>query len=278
MDSLLIYNERSGSCDPASLEEIDRLFAEAGWPIGRKLPLSEGVLPGPRAAQAAGVGLIIVLSGDGTLSSVADALDGWDGTLLVLPGGTMNLLSRALHGDLSPPEIVRAYLDGDGQVLRVPVIHAGDIVAYTGLIAGPTAAWGDVREDLRNMDVAALATNVPRAIAATLNEPGVGIAGSDQHYPAIFIEPRPNGLQAYGVLASSAGDLFRHGWAWLSGDFRNGPSESLAVRREMRLEAEGPTIDLLVDGEKHEATSPLDLHVDLSAVRFFAAQGEVAWR
>ena len=126
--------------------------------------------------------------------------------------------------------------------------------------------------------LAALAANVPRAIAATLNEPGVGIAGGDEHYPAIFIEPRPNGLQAHGVLASGAGDLFRHGWAWLSGDFRNGPSEPLAVRREMRLEAEGPTIELLVDGEKHEATSPLDLHADLSAVRFFAARGDVAWR
>jgi hypothetical protein len=274
--TLLIYNERSGSCDPALIAEVERLFAEAGKPIDHTLALGDGMLPGP--GGAAGLELIVVLSGDGSMSSVADALGDWGGTLLVLPGGTMNLLSRALHGERGPAEIVKAYLDGEGTVLRVPVIRAGDLTAYTGMIAGPTAAWADVREDLRNLDVAALASNVPRAIAATLHEPGVTLEGRPDDYPAIFIEPSLDGLRAHGVLASGAGDLFRHGWAWLQGDFREGPSEPLGTASTMRFRSSSERLDLLVDGEKEAADSPLDVRVDRSGVRFYAAQGEVAWR
>jgi hypothetical protein len=277
-DSLLIYNERSGSCDPALLAEVESLFDQAGWPIGRKLAIGDGMLPGRHAAEESGLGLVVVLSGDGSLNSVADALAGWEGTLLVLPGGTMNLLARALHGERTVQEIVKAYLDGDGIVLRTPVLRAGDLTAYTGLIVGPSAAWADVREDMRNLDVASLASNVPRALAATLKDPGVALEGHEGEYPAIFAEPMLDGMHAYGVLAGGAGDLFRHGWAWLSGDFRNGPSEALGTAQEMSFRSSGDAMDLLVDGEKHDADNPLEVRLERSGVYFFAAQGDAAWR
>lgn len=274
----LIYNDRSGRCDPALLAEIEALFAQAGRPMARRIALCEGLLPGASAARAEGVGLIVVLSGDGSTSAVADALQGWDGTLLVLPGGTMNLLAHALHGARTPREIVRAWLDGEGAVLRVPVLRAGDLVAYTGIILGPSAAWAEVREDLRDRDVAALTADVPRALVATFREPGVAPMERDGDYPAIFVEPSLAGLRAYGIVASGAGDLFRHGWAWLSGDFREGPSEPLGAGPAMRFRGHGDHIDLLVDGEKEEAASPIEIRADRSAVRFYAAQGEVGWR
>jgi len=146
------------------------------------------------------------------------------------------------------------------------------------MIVGPTAAWADVREDLRNLDVASLASNVPRAISATLNEPGVMLDEGDTDYPAIFVEPSLAGLRAHGVLAGSAADLFRHGWAWLSGDFREGPSEALGVAPALRFRTKGGSLDLLVDGEKEQARSPLELTADRSAVRFYAAQGDAGWR
>lgn len=275
--SLLIYNERSGRSDPALLAEIEALFADAGRPIGRKLALGDEDLPTAASARAEGLDLVVTLSGDGSMSSVADRLGGWNGTLLVLPGGTMNLLSHALHGDLTAPEVVTAHLAGKGSVLQVPVLRAGDLTAYTGIIIGPTAAWGDVREDLRNLDVAALAANVPRALAATFKEPGVVLDEHAGEYPAIFVEPGRTGLRAYGVLASSAGDLFGHGWAWLSGDFRNGPSEPLGTARNMRFRTGSARLHLLVDGEKEEAPNLLDVYADKSRVRFHAVLGDVAW-
>ena len=277
-ESLFIYNERSGSCDPALVAEIEQLFERSGWPLGSVRAMGDQPLPDARSLRAERVGLAVVLSGDGSLSAVAQALDGWDGTLLALPGGTMNLLAHALHGDLDALEVVQAYLDGRGSVLRTPIIRAGSIAAYTGLIAGPTAAWGEVREALRNRDIAALAEEVPNALSATFEHPGVALEGDDTVYPAIFVEPGVKGLRAYGVLASGAGDLFRHGWAWLAGDFRDGPSEPLGLSPTISLRTEARSLDLLVDGEKAEAGNALELHIARSGVRFFAAQGETAWR
>lgn len=277
-ESLFIYNERSGSCDPAIVSEIKDLFARGGWPIGQVRTIDDGPLPTARQLDEVGIGLAIVLGGDGSLAAAAQALTGWDGTLLALPGGTMNLLAHRLHGDLDPVEIVAAYLDGRGTVLHTPVIRGDDITAYTGIIVGPTAAWGNVREALRNRDLAALAEKVPEALTATFEGPAVSLEGDDTSYPAIFVEPGVKGLRAYGVLASNAGELFGHGWAWLSGDFRDGPSESLGVAASMKLESEAPTLDLLVDGEKATANTPLDLRIAQSGVRFFAAQGDSGWR
>ena len=277
-ESLFIYNERSGTCDPALVADIRAMFERGGWPITRMRTIDDGPLPTAQHLLDENVGLTIILGGDGTLAAAAQALDGWDGTLLALPGGTMNLLAHALHGELDAPAIVRAYLDGHGAVLRTPVIKGGGITAYTGVIVGPTAAWGDVREALRNRDLAALAEEVPQALTATLEGPAVTLEGDGHPYPAIFIEPGVRGLRGYGILADNAGDLFRHGWAWLAGDFRNGPSEPLGVNTSMHLHSQSDMLDLLVDGERATARAPLEVHLARSGVRFFAAQGEAGWR
>ncbi|HWJ71137.1 MAG TPA: diacylglycerol kinase family protein [Sphingobium sp.] len=276
--SLLIINPRSGSFDEALVAQLETLLADAGQPISRKLALGEADLPTAQAASAEGLDLIIILSGDGSISAAADALAGWDGTVLVLPGGTMNLLAGALHGDLAPLDIVQAWLAGTGARLRVPMIRAGEITAYAGIIAGPTALWGDVREDLRNLDLAALGASVPRALGATLDDTGVRLAGQDAQFPAIYLEPSQTGIEVYGIQAASAADLFRHGLAWLQGDFRDGPSERLGNHRALTLSATHARLDMLVDGEQRALHGPLDARLEPSPVQFHAAQGAVIWR
>ncbi len=276
--SLLIINPRSGSFDEALVADIETLLADAGQPIGRKLALGDEDLPDAQSARAEGLDLIIILSGDGSISAAADALAGWDGTLLILPGGTMNLLCGALHGNLDAPDIVRAWLTGDGERLRVPMIRAGDITAYAGIVAGPTALWGDVRENLRNLDLAALGASVPRALTATLDETGVRLAGEPAQFPAIYLEPSSAGIEAYGIQATSAADLFKHGLAWLQGDFRDGPSERLGSHKELTLEATHARLDMLIDGEKRALHGSLDARLELSPVHFYSAQGAVIWR
>ncbi len=277
-ESLIIYNERSGSFSATLVAELEALFAEAGRPIGRKHALGDGGPFTADEARAAGLDLIIILSGDGSISAAADALDGWDGTLLVLPGGTMNLLSHALHGDLSAQDIARAWLADKGARLRIPMIRAGELTAYAGIVAGPTALWGDVREDMRNLDLAALGESVPRALTATLDETGVRIEGQSAQFPAIYLEPSQKGIRAHGIHASNAADLFRHGLAWLKGDFREGPSEGLGYHEALVLIATHGTIDMLVDGERCASQKPLHAMLAPSGVHFYSAQGAVLWQ
>ncbi|MBB5984054.1 diacylglycerol/lipid kinase family protein [Sphingobium lignivorans] len=276
--SLFVANERSGSFNPALVTELLALFEKAGKPIDRTVLLGKEDLPDAAEATAQALDLIVMLTGDGTVSTAADRLAGWEGTLLILPGGTMNLLAHALHGHHTPREIVEAWLAGKGKAMTVPMIRAGTLTAYCGIIAGPTALWGEVREDLRNRDLASLSETVPRALNATFEAPGVNVDGREERYPAIYVEPWGDGLHAYGVMVGDAGDLLRHGLAWLKGDFRDGPAEIVDVAPALKLVSSSEHLDLLVDGEQDKAPVPLDLACEQSSVRFHSILGRHAWR
>lgn len=273
----MIYNPRSRTCDESVVAQIRERFEEAGYPIGRTLIVGEDSFPDGPVARLAGVRTIIVLSGDGTIGAVAQALEDWDGVLLVLPGGTMNLLAHALHGARTVTEIVAAFLAGEGASSTIPVITGHGLTAYAGIIAGPSSAWADVREDMRNLDLVAAGANAARAVSATFNEPTVSLEGAAGDYPAIYLEPGEDRLHAYGVLAANARDLLSHGWAWLQGDFREGPSEALPAGQAVTLSSASETIGLLVDGEKAQAPSPAHFALARSALRFHSARGGEAW-
>lgn len=270
----LVYNPRSRMADEALVGEIEAAFAGAGQPIARKVALGERALPGIAELRAAGATLLVELSGDGSINTLASALDGWEGTLLALPGGTMNLLSRSLHGEAAPLEIVARVLAGQARRHAVPTILHGDFIAYTGIIAGPTAAWGDVREDLRKGDLKALGEDALHAVSATFEAPGVGLDGSEARYPAIFIEPGETALKVSAVKADHPGHLLAHGWAWLMGDFRTGPFEPLGDAAEVSLCSSGRTLELLVDGEQMETEEPATFRSGRSGLAFLATRQE----
>lgn len=268
----LLYNPRSRTADDALVQKIEDAFAAAGRPIARKLELGQDALPEVADLRQAGVTLLIQLSGDGSINALASALDGWEGALLVLPGGTMNLLSRSLHGEAAVPDIVERVLAGQARRHTVPIVRHEDLIAYTGIIAGPTAAWGNVREDLRKGDLAALGQDALQAVSATFDAPGVSIDGSADLHPAIFIEPGEEGLRVSAVIAENAGHLLAHGWAWLMGDFRNGPFKPLEAEGEVALCSSGRQLELLVDGEPMTASEPAKFRIDQSRVEFLATR------
>jgi hypothetical protein len=270
----LIYNPRSKTADEALVQQIEDAFADVGKPIAHKLELGEDDLPTASDLQEAGVTLLVELSGDGSINALASELDGWDGALLVLPGGTMNLLSKSLHGEGAVLEIVERVLAGRVRRQTVPIILHEDLVAYTGIIAGPTAAWGDVREDLRKGDLTALGQDALHAVSATLEDPGVSVDGSADLYPAIFIEPGEDALQVSAVIADNAGHLLAHGWAWLMGDFRKGPFKPLEPADEIALSSSGRRLELLVDGEQMKVSEPAKFRAGRSGAEFLATRDE----
>ncbi len=273
----LVVNQHSGSHDPALVSTIAARCADAGQPIDHIVDVGEDALPDARLADT--VARILILTGDGTISSLYATLKGWAGELLVLPGGTMNLLARALHGESEPLAIVDAMLTGHMQAVPIPLVIGPGLVALSGIFAGPTTAWGDVREQVRNIDLSGLAEAVPRAITATLGNESVqakGIAGS---YPSFYLQPGVEGFKLTGIRADGATDLLAHGWAWLTGDFRNGPSDMLAVRKRVTISnsSSAKRLSLLVDGEKAEVESPATFRAAISSIRFLSLTGACTW-
>lgn len=272
-----VTNPQSGSFDADLLDLIVTRLAESGHPVARIVKIGDDELP--NAAAVRGVTRIIVMTGDGTVSALHESLKGWDGELLVLPGGTMNLLERALHGEVETQEIITALIEDRLTPVQVPIIVAPGLTALSGIFAGPTTAWGDVREQMRNLDVAGLAETVPKAIAATLGEESVSADSVEGSFPAFYLQPASGGIRLIGVRADGPGDLLAHGWAWLSGDFRDGPSDHLGTLPEVTIHGSeaGGNLSLLVDGEKSETADPAQFRAAHSDIRFLSLNGACSW-
>lgn len=267
--SWLIVNRASGSHDPALCDAIAEAMGKHGDQPATIISLPEDSIPGAADARAGNVGRIVIFAGDGSVNAAVAALDGWEGDLLVLPGGTMNLLSRKLHGDRDPMTILDEALRPDARRLCLPVAEGHGLRSLVGIVAGPTAAWGDVREDMRNLDIPALVESVPEALQETLQGDPVSVDGVDGEFQAIFIDPVEGGLHASAILAGTPAELLQHGWAWLRGDFREGPHEPLLYAPSISLRRNGD-FSLLVDGEQAELESPCTFALGECGLRFIA--------
>src|SRR5438105_416629 len=95
----VIINTSSGGCDSESEAEILEILKGAGindckaW-CGQSDQMEQSF------AQAAAhkPEVFVVLGGDGTIRTAAEACHRHGGYLIPLPGGTMNMLPRALYG------------------------------------------------------------------------------------------------------------------------------------------------------------------------------------
>ena len=265
----LVCNSQSGSHDEAILARITETCAAHGAPLAATYALPDGDIPNAAALRAQNIDLLLVWTGDGTINAAATRVEGWDGAILPLPGGTLNLLSKALHGDRPAPDILADALAGKGRRRPIPIIRSDGGNAYITIIAGPATRWAEVRETMRQDGLIEASRAAPDALDTMLNAPGVRVAGQEQTWPAVILTPTDKGLRADGIVTEGTGDVLRHGLAWLGGDFRDGPSEAIATGEAIILESDA-TISLEHDGELGEMASPARFAIGTSAVDFVA--------
>jgi hypothetical protein len=268
--ALLIVNTLSGSASAVDLAEMKRALSSAGLSVEHVVQLPDSNCPDRTAIESLGIEVLVLLSGDGTVASLCDEIRGWSGDLLVLPGGTMNLLSRRLHGDLALPELLDKLAVSPLETAKVPVVRIGEREVLTGLTVGPSTRWGEVREGIRHGDLTSIAQTVPEAWSETLSDDGVWIEGIERHpYAAIFVEPYDETtLSVIAFRAHSFGDMLGHGIAWLRRDFRDGPKDDLGSMKTVVVIGDDPETGLLVDGEYEDGRLPLICQAGLSSVNF----------
>ncbi|WP_077146098.1 diacylglycerol kinase family protein [Sphingopyxis sp. KK2] len=265
----LICNDKSGSFDPAISDAIAAACRDAGAPLAATFVLPDADIPTADDLRQQGIDLLLVWTGDGTINAAARKAAGWDGALLPLPGGTLNLLSKQLHRDRPAPAILIDALAGKGRRRPIPTVKSADGEAFITVVAGPATRWAEVRETMRQDGLIEASRAAPDALDAMLNAPGVRVAGSARDYPAVILTPTAQGIIADGILTEGTADVLRHGLAWLGGDFRDGPSERIADAETILLES-AAAISLEYDGELGETPSPARFSVAMSAVDFLA--------
>jgi hypothetical protein len=257
----LVCNESSGSNDDAAVAALVEAFGDAGLDLDRILRFPDEPAPQPAQLDSEGVAILCVFGGDGTTHSVVANASGWNGgAVLVLPGGTMNLLAKSMHGDVPAPEIVARLAGHDWRTVRPQVIHSRHGIGLTGALAGPGTVWNEVREAMRNVNVLEFVATAREAISQSANGPKVMCAqvdcGREEGYAAITVVPREDGLEANGYYAESLADYAGQGIALLNRNFRDGPHDPLGRHATLRLVCNtGEQMGLLIDGEPFDGAA-----------------------
>jgi Diacylglycerol kinase catalytic domain len=275
----LVVNPASGSNDASSAETVAAALTERGWRVDRVIAFPTDPLPDPQTLDAAGIGLVVIYTGDGTMGAVINRLAGWSGTVMALPGGTMNLLPLRLHRSTN----LTAILDlvaGGGAILRRPeCVRCEAGVALAGLLVGPGTAWSRVRESMRAGAIVEVAKEAVAAIRQSTSEAGVLVEGSrlmrDGGYPLIELTPGEHGMQIDGYYADAPLEYAGQAWSLLRRRFREGPHDRLGLADSAILASvDGTALSCLLDGEPAECPSGSRFTVEPCGVQLLVTAHE----
>lgn len=253
----LVSNAKSGSNDADTLDSLVAQLSAGDIALVRHVSFPHDPLPTPDQLDAADIGVLAVFTGDGTLKATLDALAGWGGAVVVLPGGTMNLLYHRLNGDASCEDMIAALHAGTLHRVRPQMIRCTAGHAYAGLLAGPGTAWSQVREAMRDFAVLEIASGTVAAVTETLAAPGVVCTapalGRREGYPLILLDPHDEGIVITAFHAEDPGEYLAQAMALLRRNFREGPHDVLGTVPAVSLAgSDGAPFGLLLDGEQTE--------------------------
>jgi diacylglycerol kinase family enzyme len=148
-----IINTSSGGCDTESEKEILDILKGAGV-TNCKTWCGESDQIEQAFAEAAThkPQILVVLGGDGTIRTAAHACTGTDTYLLPLPGGTLNVLPRALYGDSSWQETLKKTL-ANPLKRELSGGRVGDKLFFVAAVVGAPGLWMEAREAIRKGDI-----------------------------------------------------------------------------------------------------------------------------
>ena len=158
----VVANCASGSVGPAAPAEVERILASFGIEGSVAAPAPEGIGQALKDAVAGKPDLLVVLAGDGTARAAA-SLCGPAGPLVApLPGGTMNILPKALYG----PRTWQAALTDALTTGTETAVGGGEVngeAFFVAAILGSPALFAEAREAARHGKVREALERVRRA-------------------------------------------------------------------------------------------------------------------
>ena len=149
----VVINTSSGGCDSNCEGEMLDILKGAGI-VETKIWCGDADQMERSFKEAARqkLDVLVALGGDGTIRRAAEACAAQGRYLIPLPGGTMNMLARALYGDVS-------WQDALDKILAAPsakVLSGGRVAHKQFLIAaivGAPTLWAEARESMRERDI-----------------------------------------------------------------------------------------------------------------------------
>ncbi len=276
MKTIALFNPASGSVPSDAGEKLRGVLENAGVRGAQIIQTDPSDCISQLTALAAQEpDMFVVWGGDGTLKAALETVGKSTPNLVLLPGGTMNLLPKQIHGDKPWEQVL---LD----VIAAPkrkMLSAGRVngeLFFCAMLAGAPAGFADARESLRRGELVKAAADA-RAAIDTLNTLAL-TAGYKDGYS--FTGGR---LPTTSIIGAVVGALTRTGkgmevaaladptttgalnvvWTSFFADWRQAPGVTVAPAVSLDISNEdGGDIPVIVDGEPIEAGS----HVKVSFV------------
>jgi diacylglycerol kinase family enzyme len=265
MKTVALYNPAAGSVTADGGEKLSEALAEAGV---RQVELVEidrtDCKNQIKRLTETNPDLFIVWGGDGTLRSALGFAGQSIANLLLLPGGTMNLLTKSIHGDKTWQAILKEVIASPKRTV-IPAGKVNDEIFYCAMLAGAPARLAEARESLRRGELVKAAVEA-RAALETL-----GALHLDARYRDGYTFERATlpTTSVIGVLVGplaqdaemevatltdpSAGGALSVMWSSFVSDWRSSPGVTIAPARSLVIESEDGDIPVIVDGEAIDA-------------------------
>ena len=145
--ALVLFNEKAGSVGPKDRDKLIEALGAAG--IEKYALVGAENVSRRTFANASKFDVIIVLGGDGTARHAAELAPRNGPPLVLLPGGTLNILPRALYGELAWPEALAAVLER-GEETRLTAGRANGEAFYVAALFGAPTLLAKAREAMRD--------------------------------------------------------------------------------------------------------------------------------
>ena len=265
----VIINIGSGGSDEDTGVRIAAILREAGLPDARYWPVSGDELEGAlKEALFSGIDTLIVFGGDGTIRTAA-AQSTMDGPVLIpLPGGTMNLLPKALYGDIGWEEVLRATLQNP----MTRVISGGKVGKerfFIAAVIGAPALWAKAREAVRDGEIgvaleegkAALEKTFDSSVRYRFNELHEGTAEAISVICPLISTTLADDrqvLEAAVVDVHGAGEVLQLATAAAFGQWRDAGNVAIVNTKSVIVSASS-AIPLILDGETINVGSSLEV-------------------
>jgi diacylglycerol kinase family enzyme len=253
-----ILNTGSGSCDANSQIQAEAAFAAAGLEDVEVITVDPAGLVAALDAAIAKAKVLVVLGGDGTIGTAATRCGPTGPLLIPLPGGTMNMLPKALYGQRSWQDALAATLAEP----RLQKVSGGQLAKhrfYCAAILGAPSLWADAREAVREghiLDAAKKAVTAARRSLSDAVKYDFGKASGSAEAVAVIcplvsdaLEGHEAGLEAVALDPTTATGLFGLAFHAAYDGWRNDASVTCITTTKVTVTGHG-ALPTILDGEK----------------------------
>lgn len=254
-----LVNPHSGSVPENGAEVLGAALEEAGHAAKIIEIEIDNLVDQIKDAIAEAPDILIVWSGDGTIACAFENAGPNGPLILPLPGGTMNLFHKQIHGDACEWRDCLDRALNDGKEIDVPAGKAGDRTFYVAAMAGNLTDLTGPREAIRKghlmealetlsgSDVLDLRTNMSFEIEKGDGKSASGFATA----VSIFVGTQQNDALEFAYIdPDNPLELAAAGFGALFDDWRNASGVSCENIRSGKLEHDrGLDLRITLDGE-----------------------------